>query len=167
MMAAPTNNKFWELRSKHGRDKIFSSAEVLKQECFEYFNSRHNNPLIEIDFKGKDAIEVEIPKMRPFTLTGLFVYLGINRQTWENYKTYEGFADTIEEIENIIYTQKFEGAAAGFLNPSIIARDLGLVDKREIENKDNLSTEERDKRIKELVSKLGGIEGIEAILQKP
>jgi hypothetical protein len=27
-----------------------------------------------------------------------------------------------------MYTQKFTGAAAGFLNPNIIARDLGLRD---------------------------------------
>ena len=32
----------------------------------------------------------------------------------------------------IIYTQKFEGSAAGLLNPNIIARDLGLNDKQEL-----------------------------------
>ena len=29
----------------------------------------------------------------------------------------------------MIYEQKFTGAAAGLLNPNIIARDLGLADK--------------------------------------
>jgi hypothetical protein len=31
-----------------------------------------------------------------------------------------------------MYEQKFSGAAAGLLNPNIIARDLGLADKSEI-----------------------------------
>ena len=34
-------------------------------------------------------------------------------------------------MEQIIRTQKFEGAAAELLNPNIIARDLGLADRSE------------------------------------
>ncbi len=41
------------------------------------------------------------------------------------------FSKVITRIREIIYNQKFTGAAAGFLNPNIIARDLGLVDKAE------------------------------------
>ena len=37
----------------------------------------------------------------------------------------------IERIEQTVYSQKFEGAAAGLLNANIIARDLGLADRRE------------------------------------
>ena len=40
----------------------------------------------------------------------------------------------ITRIREIIYRQKFEGAAAGFLNSSIIARDLGLQDKQQLEH---------------------------------
>ena len=35
------------------------------------------------------------------------------------------------QVEDIIRTQKFEGASAELLNVSIIARDLGLADKSE------------------------------------
>lgn len=34
-------------------------------------------------------------------------------------------------MEEIIRTQKFEGASADLLNPNIIARDLGLAEKQE------------------------------------
>ena len=34
----------------------------------------------------------------------------------------------------VIRTQKFEGASAGLLNANIIARDLGLSDKTELEH---------------------------------
>jgi hypothetical protein len=35
-------------------------------------------------------------------------------------------------VDEIIRTQKFQGAAADLLNPNIIARDLGLSEKSEI-----------------------------------
>ncbi|MDC9826565.1 terminase small subunit, partial [Devosia sp. ZB163] len=38
-------------------------------------------------------------------------------------------------VDEIIRAQKFEGAAAGLLNPNIIARDLGLADKQELTGK--------------------------------
>ena len=28
-MAAPKNNSFWKMRSKHGRDKIFKTPEIM------------------------------------------------------------------------------------------------------------------------------------------
>ena len=42
------------------------------------------------------------------------------------------FKTITAQIKQIIRTQKFEGASAGFLNANIIARDLGLTDKQEI-----------------------------------
>ena len=43
----------------------------------------------------------------------------------------------IDDIEKIIYRQKFEGAAAGLLNANIIARDLGLRDKQDVDHTSN------------------------------
>ena len=54
-MGAPTGNEFWKLRSKHGRDKLFQSPELLWDAAEEYFQWSVDNPLIEIDYKGKDA----------------------------------------------------------------------------------------------------------------
>jgi hypothetical protein len=41
----------------------------------------------------------------------------------------------IHKIEDIIYDQKFTGAVIGIFKENIIARDLGLTDKKEIEHK--------------------------------
>lgn len=43
-------------------------------------------------------------------------------------------------IDEIIYKQKFEGAAVGAFNANIIARDLGLADKKDVDikTKDNI-----------------------------
>lgn len=130
-MGAPKGNKFWQLRSKHGREKIFQDPKVLWESASEYFNWCEANPLKSIEFNGKDAIECEVPKMRAFTYAGLCVYLDCDTETFHKLKADKGFFDVYTRICRIIYTQKFEGAAAGLLNASIIARDLGLSDKQE------------------------------------
>lgn len=131
-MAAPKGNQFWKQASKHGRNKLFSSPEHLWEAAKEYFEWCDKNQLIEVDYKGKDATKVLIPKMRAYTWSGLELFLGID--SFREYKTnpsYKEFSQIIARIDKIIYTQKFEGAAAGFLNPNIIARDLGLSEKTE------------------------------------
>lgn len=124
-----TGNRFWELRSKHGRDKIFTKPEYLWEAACEYFKWCEDAPLMEVDFRGKDALQVELPKMRAFTWSGLELFLDIDSlREYKTNPTYSDFSQVITRIEKIIYTQKFTGAAAGFLNPNIIARDLGLKD---------------------------------------
>jgi hypothetical protein len=49
------------------------------------------------------------------------------------WKDRKGFSQIITRIERTIYDQKFVGAAAGFFNSNIIARDLGLTEKKEID----------------------------------
>ena len=140
-MAATKGNHFWELRSKHGADTLFKSSELLWEAATEYFKWIEENPLIAIDFKGKDAIEVEMPHTRPYTMQGLCLYLGVNVQYFNDFedriksnkiKKNKDFALIITRIRETIYNQKFSGAACGFYNPSIIARDLGLTDKTDI-----------------------------------
>jgi hypothetical protein len=134
-MAAPAGNQFWKLRSKHGRDKIFQDPETLWEAACEYFDWCEKNPLIEVDFKGKDATRVELPKMRAFTWSGLELFVDIESlRDYKKKEEYKDFQQVITRIEQIIYTQKFTGAAAGFLNPNIIARDLGLSDKKELQH---------------------------------
>lgn len=134
-MAAPKGNKFWELRSKHGRDKLFETPELLWEAACEYFQWCEKNPLISIEYhSGKRQ---RVPKMRPFTLHGICFYLGCNTAYFRLFKNQEraqkeDFSTVIASIEEIIYNQKFSGAAAGFLNANIIARDLGLSDKTEL-----------------------------------
>lgn len=134
-MAAPVGNQFWKLRATHGRDLIFSSPEILWQACIEYFEATDKRKWYKTDFKGKDVSEVQIPTDTPYTLTGLFVFLDITMQTWIDYRNREDFIDVIKRVEQIMYTQKLEGAAVGAFNASIIARDLGLADKKEVDNK--------------------------------
>jgi len=65
------------------------------------------------------------------TQAGLCIFLDISLTTWFNYKEKVDFLEVTTRAEQIIYEQKFTGASADLLNANIIARDLGLVDKKE------------------------------------
>lgn len=132
-MAAPLGNNFWQARSSHGRNPLFSSPEELWAACCEYFDWTEANPLYEAKaFSSKDGVQMaDIPKMRAMTISGLCIFLDISRDTWGEYRQREGFSDICTRADEIIRTQKFQGAAAELLNPAIIARDLGLADKSE------------------------------------
>lgn len=131
-MAAPLGNQFWKLAEQTGRPRMFSSPDELWDKAIEYFEWCDNNPLKSYEWNGKDPVKCELEKMRAYTWSGLEYYLGIN--SLREYKTtYEDFSHVVSRIEKVLYTQKFEGAAAGLLNPNIIARDLGLAEKREVE----------------------------------
>lgn len=133
-MAAPKKNKFWKARTKHGRDKIFSDPNILWTAACEYFQWCDNNPLKEEKVFGTGH-SATVDLMRAYTLRGLLFFLDIDENTWQRYRKDEPYKDfwaVIERVDSVIYTQKFEGAAAGLLNANIIARELGLVDKKDM-----------------------------------
>jgi hypothetical protein len=139
-------NQFWKLRSKHGRDKIFKTPDLMWDAACEYFAWIQDNPLLEQEVvKYKDYYEIiTLEKMRAFTLTGLCLYLDVNTAYFNQFEDElkgktddlsKDFSKVITRIRETLYTQKFEGAASGFLNPNIIARDLGLIDKSDLTTK--------------------------------
>lgn len=129
-MGAPSGNQFWKARAKHGRDKIFSSAEALWESCCEYFEWVEANPLWEdtVNFFQGCPTHDPIAKMRAMTIGGLCIFLDIDRSTWTAWKSDKDFSVIVTRAEEVIREQKFVGASAGLLNPNIIARDLGLKD---------------------------------------
>jgi hypothetical protein len=139
-MPFTAGNEFWKLRSKHGRDAIFTDANKLWDAACEYFQWCVDNPLYSTEFLGKDAEERLVPKIRAFTVVGLCIYLDVNTLYFRDFKESElgktnDFSQIIARIENVIYSQKFTAAAAGLLNANIIARELGLADKQDVTNK--------------------------------
>jgi hypothetical protein len=135
-MAAPKGNKFWEVRSKHGRDKIFATPALMWEAAVEYFEWCIQNPINDPrSFGGKANIQ------RPFTLQGLTAYLGVNTVYFNHFEKdcSEDFSKVINDIKEAIYRQKYENAAIGVYNQNIIARDLGLTDNNKTEIAGELS----------------------------
>lgn len=155
-------NQFWKLRAKDGRDKLFKSPEKLWEAACEYFQWCDDNPLSEqklFAYQGS-VIKEDVSKLRVYTLMGLCLYLDCSEAYFRNFKAQERkekkeFITVIERIEATIYNQQFSAAASELVNPNIIARNLGLVDKVHQEIVlDELSPEERLKRIRKLEEKL-------------
>jgi len=135
MCAAPVGNQFWKARSSHGRKPLFSKPDDLWKACIEYFEWVEDNPLLEekaFAYQGEVTTH-NLTKMRAMTLGGLWIFLDICKETWYSYKDKDDFVSVTTRVEEIIRNQKFTGAAADLLNPNIIARDLGLADKKKHE----------------------------------
>lgn len=131
-MAAPKGNNFWKLRSKHGRDRIIQSPEILEEAANEYFQWCIDNPIIQKDYRGKDAEMVYLEHPRVFQKDAFALFCGLAQwRTIEELKAVsKDFMQVVTRIEQAIKTQKFEHAAVGMFNSNIIARDLGLADKQ-------------------------------------
>lgn len=137
-MGSIAGNKFWKNRTKHGRAKIFESAELLRSEACAYFHWCDTHPWYRtelVKYKGY-ADEQDIPLGRPYSMEGLTVYLAISgsyfrtartalREKVENKTATEeeiDLLDAIEWIEAVVRTQNIEGAAVGVFNSNLISR---------------------------------------------
>jgi len=155
-MPAPKGNQFWKFRTKHGARKIFSDPAILWDECLNYFQWCEDHPLMAaevVKFQGIATL-TEVPKMRAMTIKSLCYYLKISYEAWCVYRKDKDLMHVIHEAEQVIYDQKFTGAAAELLNANIIARDLGLVDKKDHVNRISLSDETEEEIDNKIAAKM-------------
>jgi hypothetical protein len=138
-----TGNRWWEARSSHGRNPKFETADQLLDACLQYFEWNEDNPLYKdqlVTFQGS-ATHEPVAQMRAMTLHGLCMFIGVARSTWDEWRTSRpDFSDVLAQVEDAIFRQKFEGAAADLLNAGIIARELGLADKKDVVSSDGTMT---------------------------
>lgn len=122
---------FW----KASNNNIEYTPESLKQAAIEYFDWADKSPLKEAKafaYQGDSWIE-ELDKARAFTHKGLAVFLGMSSAQLNKLRDDIQFIPVMEWIDDVIWTQKFELAAADLLNANMISKDLGLVDKKQVE----------------------------------
>lgn len=129
-MKSEEKNEWW--RPKVGRPRIYQSPEELWEDCIGYFEETDKRKWVRKDWVGKDAVEVERETETPYTLTGLFVFLDINRKTWDLYREREEFIPVVTRVEQICTTQKVEGALVGAFNQNIVARLEGLKEQTDL-----------------------------------
>lgn len=156
-MAAPKGNQFWKIRSKHGRDKLFETPDLLEKAACEYFEWCEENPFQEEQIINKTSkiedpltggiivlpyTKATVAKMRPFTYEGLCRYLNCDTSYFRAFKSQkregaEDFITVISGIEETIRNQQYSGSASGFLNANIVSRYLGLADKTKTDHTTN------------------------------
>lgn len=122
-----------------GTAKNYSNPQDLFDAACDYFRWCDENPIIDTVIGGKDARLVEVPKRRVYNLQGLAIHVGVySKKLFDDYPLIPEFADVMKFIFDTIYSNKFEGAAAGMFHAGLITRDLGLVDKKEVEQNQRL-----------------------------
>lgn len=123
----------WNRKSTKGKKPEFGSSDELWRAACEYFEWATENPLIEekpMSIAG-GLVMAQVKKARVFTFSSLCIYLDIGHTTYKRWRSDETLAEACEKIDAVVYSQKFEGAAAGIFNAGIISRDLGLAEKTE------------------------------------
>lgn len=126
-MAAPKGNKFWLARSKHGRNPKFSDPEKLWDACCEYFDWVEKHPLWEtkaFSFQGT-ITKARLPKMRAMTLSGLFLFLDIDRKTWEAYAKKKIYSRSLREWKTSSMSRNFLVLPLICLMPTSLPASLG------------------------------------------
>ncbi|WP_242832644.1 DNA-packaging protein [Clostridium saccharoperbutylacetonicum] len=130
-----------------GRPRAFNSQEELEQKIMEYWQRCEQNN-------------------KPYTLSGLALWIGIDRRTLYNYSTRDEFFPTIKKAKDIVEASMEERALTGDNNVTFsifaLKNNFGWRDKQEIEHSGetsvnvntNMTPEERKQRIEELKKKL-------------
>lgn len=143
-MALSRETKLWKLAVTVPRDEIFSAGAVLVGHARDFFNWCDANPRYKTEIiKHKmewDTVEVELK--RPYTMSGVCMYLGVSQSYFRSTKSdlrerletgtlsHEGaeVLAAIEWIEQIVFTDQIEGAATGQYNANLMSRLNGLAD---------------------------------------
>tara|TARA_R110000868_G_C10447213_1_gene725997 strand:+ start:100 stop:573 length:474 start_codon:yes stop_codon:yes gene_type:complete len=138
-MAFSKGNEIWRMVEFPGRPRKYDTPELLWEKCLGYFDWVNDNPFIEHKATQFQGVQVDMHNelQRPMTKEGLTLFVGVHLSTWIEWsKPDHDFSNVVNHVNQIIYDNKFSGATAGFFNSNIIARDLGLADK-----KDHLSSD--------------------------
>lgn len=141
----PWQAAFWEAlmgrcpKEDAGEPGSRMTPEALWDLACLYFQGENEDTMIKKDFirSGESAGKVvEITTTRPFSWVSFDLFLlyhGIQTSVMTIRQNKDGkfahFQPVIQRIEQIIYEQKFDGAAIGGYNPQLIIRDLGLAEK--------------------------------------
>jgi hypothetical protein len=141
----PGEAGYWQRRARDGQEYLtkprsLSSPQMLWELACLYFERVDTTPLKKNDFirGGERAGEtVSVDAARPYTWTGFGDFLfekGIGgRRVVENYRQntgrkYDEYIEVISQIEQVMYTNKFDGAAVGTFAGTVMTKALGLAD---------------------------------------
>ena len=132
---------YWECRAKVGAPKKIPTPDIMWELACKYFQMVDEMPSEKQDFiRGGETAGtiVVLESIQPYTMSGFEDYLAENDivAKLDDYisnkdNRYSEFTAIITRIRNIMFDQKFRGAAVGAFKENIIARELGLTDKSE------------------------------------
>ena len=119
--------------------KNIETPERMWELFCEYKAWCKSNPRFENVVIPREMTTLARELERPMTWNGFDTWLmdnGIIKDT-EDYRgnlngAYSLYSEVVTRIGKVINTDKFEGATVGIYNANIIARDLGLIDTKDV-----------------------------------
>jgi len=129
----------------------FPDGESIVEACIEYLEDNLENPIYTqyvAQYQGA-VTKTKLAKFRAPTVRAFRLRNGIDSDVWSRWTQ----LDPIRRgaclwVNDLIFTMKFEAAAAELINPMIASRALGLGDKHELSgpNGGPIQTEEMSAR---------------------
>ncbi|CAJ28400.1 terminase small subunit [Yersinia phage PY100] len=118
-----------------GRPPIWDSPLDMWHEACKYFEWCTENPILEDDVKTDNGSLVHIVRHKPRIMNkwGLCTFLNVDYKTFKGYEKKTEFLPVIEQIESIIASQSYEGAAVGMFNANLVSRYMGLADNQNVQ----------------------------------
>jgi hypothetical protein len=150
-------NKMWMLAEYPGVQKKYT-PEALWQKFQDYLIQNAECSWAKDDFIKSGPDEGKIVSMsipNPPNIKAFCLFATITESTFNSYRKSEpemsavscGIADQIQGIQ-------ISGAATNTFNANIVARWAGLVDKKELDLKSDLSDDERADMIRSIIEKV-------------
>lgn len=127
-------NQLWRQNKMVPRPFKFNSPDEFLAAVHAYFEWSDENPIEEQKVFGT-GLKINVNHDRPLTMASACIHMGMAKSTWALYRDKPEFTEVIHMVESVMTEQKFAGAAVGIFNANIIARDLGLADRKEIDGK--------------------------------
>lgn len=121
-----------------GRPKAIESPDELWNLFLKYVEKERRNPMYKREYVGKDGDEKDTPLQVPITFEGFECYLedeliisDLGHYSSNKEERYTEFIPIITRIRKNCFVQNFKGASVGLFNANIIAKKLGLIEKKE------------------------------------
>ena len=122
-----------EEKNEGGRPRKYNTLEEFKQKADEYFDY--------CDSMTKRDDNNRLVSYKPYTISGLCIYLDITRETLCNYEDMPEFYDTIKKIKHRVENYVEEMSLIGVLNSTVSIFNL----KNNFNWKDKIETENENK----------------------
>lgn len=129
-------NTWWKARINTGRKMKFDTPEDLWAAAEAYFQWVEDNPLKEERVFVSQGVVTRVDVPHPRAMLGMTMerFIGVSHGCWIKYTQREEFEEVCERIKGVIFQQKFELGCADMLNPNLVARELGLMEKKVFEH---------------------------------
>lgn len=138
-----------------GRPKKWTDPAVLEDQINDYFDYCDEQVRMTVNDKGQTKMIY-----KPYTLSGLQLYLDCDDQTFINYGNDEVFRDIIKRARKRVENWVEEKSITGELNPTVaifnLKNNFGWKDKSEVETTDKTQEsyekwlKENEKRLKDV-----------------